>query len=397
MSDNPVRWRLCRGFTLLELLFVLSIIFVLISLLLPAIQQARESARRTQCKNNLMQLGVALRHYNSTHSFLPPGCVNATGPILSSSLEEKADSSVSPQTIYPGDYRIGWVPQVLPFMGEEGIWRQIDFVDPRLSFLSDSDRITFDKDMQTWTAFHAAQSAAPSATNATPDSDSTTQSAAPETGAMEGGAMGMGSMAMGGVYDPALGPPQPAALTGLRLPAFSGIVCPSDPNNGKGISSYAGCQNSVEQPIDSNGDGLMYLNSSESLDSIPDGSSSTLLLGEKVAKFTDGIWLFGDRATLRNGGRLQGNSYLSKDSTGLVGDYSSQTDEERQQQILLRQRVVGTFGSSHSYHVGMTFADGSVTFVSRNISASVFSALVNRKDCLTPTTPPATPPAVEQF
>lgn len=388
MSGNPVRWRLRSGFTLLELLFVISIIVVLISLLLPAMQQARESARRTQCKNNLMQLGVALRHYNSTHSFLPPGCVNGTGPILSSSMEETGDSSVSPQTILPGDYRMGWLPQVLPFMGEEGIWRQLDFVDPRLSFLSDSDRITFDKDMQTWTAFNTARSAAPSATDAAPDAGGTTQSAAPERGSMAGGSMGMGAMGMRAAYDPALGPPQPAALTGLRLPEFSGIVCPSDPNNGKGISSYAGCQNSVEKTIDTDGDGLLYLNSSESLDSIPDGSSSTLLLGEKSGKLTDGIWLFGDRATLRNGGRLQGYSYQTQNSAGLVGDYSSQTEEERQQQIQLRQRIVGTFGSSHSYQVGVMFADGSVTFVSRNISASVFSALVNRKDCLTPTTPP---------
>lgn len=75
-----MRHRRHRGFTLIELLVVIAIIAVLIALLLPAVQQARESARRTQCKNSVKQLGLAMHNYHDTYNFLPIGFMNGSGP-----------------------------------------------------------------------------------------------------------------------------------------------------------------------------------------------------------------------------------------------------------------------------------------------------------------------------
>ncbi|WP_422923116.1 DUF1559 domain-containing protein [Singulisphaera sp. PoT] len=75
-----------RGFTLIEILVVVSIVGLLVALLLPAAQSAREAARRNACQNNLKQFGIALNNYSSTYGVMPPGISGTTCYSLHVSL-----------------------------------------------------------------------------------------------------------------------------------------------------------------------------------------------------------------------------------------------------------------------------------------------------------------------
>ncbi|UUO04702.1 DUF1559 domain-containing protein [Blastopirellula sp. J2-11] len=90
-----------HGFTLVELLVVIAIIGVLIALLLPAVQQAREAARRLQCSNNMKQLGLALHNYHDTYGRFMSGGWDIDGIA---------------------GYSMGWVPRLFPFMEQGARW-----------------------------------------------------------------------------------------------------------------------------------------------------------------------------------------------------------------------------------------------------------------------------------
>lgn len=102
------------GFTLIELLVVIAIIAILVALLLPAVQQAREAARRSQCKNNLKQLGLAIHNYATAHRVLPPGAavdlsVTSTGNNGSWGVHGRVLPFIEQGNLYDNvDLTIGW-------------------------------------------------------------------------------------------------------------------------------------------------------------------------------------------------------------------------------------------------------------------------------------------------
>ena len=232
-----------RGFTLIELLVVMAIISILVAMLLPGVQQAREAARRTQCKNHLMQIGVALQNYEMAHRVLPPGSINNNGPI-----ENR-----------PKGYHMSWFVQLLPFIGEGNIHRHIDF-----------QKSIYAKANVEARAQPILLLRCPSSTlspTVTTVAGTPKETASPDEGAL------VGTSSYAGVH-------------------HDGQTKPAKPDAPK---IYR------DGPIDADQDGVLFLNSSITYQQISDGSGHTLFAGETQNVAGGMGWASGTSSTLRNG------------------------------------------------------------------------------------------------
>ena len=152
-SQSVTRSR--RGFTLIELLVVIAIIAILIALLLPAVQQAREAARRTQCKNNLKQLGLAAHNFHDVYNRFPAG--NFAAPI------DVTFGGAGPKNLTFYDHQLyGTLPQLLPQIEQANlynnleIWKGVDHRDDNTTTADDYIvEGAFFSDGPTWAAAQA--------------------------------------------------------------------------------------------------------------------------------------------------------------------------------------------------------------------------------------------------
>ena len=156
-----------------------------------------------------------------------------------------------------------------------------------------------------------------------------------------------------------------AAVRAMKLSVFT---CPSaDPARGDQppVSSYVGCQNDVEAPINVDNHGVLFLNSHISRDDVTDGISHTIYLGEKVTEPTDLSWMSGTGATLRNTGHAP--QWGTLDPT--VPNPAAKND-----------LYVGGFSSDHSQICNYLFGDGRTDSLSNCIDLKVLQQLGNRAD-----------------
>jgi prepilin-type processing-associated H-X9-DG protein len=271
---------------LVELLVVIAIIGILVALLLPAIQAAREAARRTSCLNNIMQLGLAAHSYEFSFETLPPGVTDTKGPIRNE----------------PEGVHVSWIVHILPNMEEQTLFRLFD------------------------------------------------QSA--------------------GAYADVN-----AKVRAAQIPPLS---CPSSPANMKNEagtvahSSYAGCYHDVEAPIDADNHGLLFLNSHIRFEEIYDGSTKTILIGEKIISPEGLGWVSGTRETLRNTSQIEEPQPQFRQAPP---EEEEATAEDRAESLF-----VGGFGSHHPGGANVSFADGSSHFIQQSIDPKLLRLLGNRAD-----------------
>lgn len=314
-SHPQTRWR--SGFTLIELLVVIAIIAILVALLLPAVQQAREAARRSSCKNNLKQIGLAMHNYHDTFGTFPPGWVGANLGSPNTGLD----------TANPDSFRngFGWASMLLPSLEAGNLY----------------DRFNFNLPTADQTAGQNANEpllAQPLAVFQCP-SDSKPDQFDAEDG--NGNIVRMATANYLGVF---------------------GVTELEDCEIGAGVTETQQCR----------GEGTLFHNSRVRFRDITDGTSNTVIIGERTTFYENlntkadpfyGTW----PGIIANSEEVaerilahtaHGPNYaLRKDGAGnSLGD-------------------AGDFGSSHKGGAQFVLGDGGVRFISENINEVTFQRL----------------------
>ena len=306
------------GFTLVELLVVVAIIGILIGMLLPAVQQVREAARRTSCQNNLAQIALALHNFEYAHEHFPPGVVEPKGPILS----------------IPKGIHVSFFVQILPFIEQRGIF---DNFDQKLG--------AYDK------ANAAARGMVIPLFNC-PSSSS------PDSRFIDDLESELAYEDFNDDYDyDADEEPEEELDYEKNLAKSSATMI--------GLNDYAGCHHGSETPIDSDNNGMLFLNSKITFADIYDGSSNTILLGEKMDDSTALGWASGTRSSLRNASELLESEdwAISPVVMGTAAD-----------------DFVGGFASPHPGGANFAFASGTVTHMSLSVDPGLLRLLGDRSD-----------------
>ena len=347
-----------HAFTLIELLVVIAIIAVLIALLLPAVQQAREAARRTQCKNNMKQMGLAFHNYESTYGRFAPAllmCNNIGGNYG----EGIANVAPSPDD---GNFH-AWPEFILPFIDQGNLYNTINF-SLSLSFT--------DPTLATGTVMNFATGG----NFATPQGLAVTKAVIP-------GYMCPSSPHTSSIYGPYQEDWTSSVPVNYKAGGALDYVGRWARGNFGGTNNPSGTNYSPFA-------GMLDINSSKGLGTagvkisqVIDGTSNTILLGETSAPGTK-LWVMGkawgalcDGCPTSGSTRAMGPAWTDwQFSTGL--DISGVTPGSQHNAVAPQYETAGdctinceNYKNYYSFHMGgATFllADGTVRFISQNIN-----------------------------
>ena len=348
------------AFTLIELLVVITIIGMLIALLLPAVQGAREAARRMQCINQLKQIGLALHNYAEAKGVFPPGAISGTtNPntgVFTATNDTWTNASVGANA-----HGTSFLLSILPYIEKDNIFKQWDFSTSALG----NAKTTADAGIYTHTAalLEIKVFYCPTRRNGftagTDNQTNMTLTGAAWTGGGTdfGGCAGRLSWPVGTNH----AMPYDDGSTG----AYLGHWSTNSPYPSGFANSYSQCWGIFGR-----------LNSSTSFSSIRDGTSNTIMTGElqritTVADTNTPVNSNTGPYLSHEGWAVGGDATLF--STGVPFAISSST-------LLMNNGYFASPGSNHSGIVNFGLADGSVRSMSTTMSADVFSLLGSMAD-----------------
>ncbi len=313
------------GFTLVELLVVIAIIGILVGLLLPAVQAAREAARRMQCSNNLKQLSLALHNYHSTFNKLPYSAHVQTGAV---GTRQRGCS---------------WIVRIFPYIEQNAAYNSLEFVGD----FTMQDGPTTPSNYEILKALRVPGLDCPS-------------SPLPKTRTYNTHSNGSMTIQMINYV----------GIAGSYWRGGTSTIVSTDPqHNQYGIAVH----NGVLTPWASN-------STAASFGMIPDGTSNTMAVSEQSAYYTDAN---GNKIDRRSNGHIGGawsggggaqnwtqNVTTVRYTIGVFGGAGNANPYD----------VNVTLNSAHTGGVSTTRADGSVQFLSEGVAFEVLTALADRMD-----------------